>query len=88
MRKPVKVLNHFFFNFSPDIRQKGFTVLLLAENEADYKMLEVLDRSVCLIGNCVKIQRFLVWSPGIKKDQDSRTLASQVEVSSRISSTK
>lgn len=51
-------------------------------------MLEVLDRSVCLIGNCIKIQRFLVWSPGIKKDKDSRTLASQVEVSSRISSTK
>ncbi|XP_066257641.1 puratrophin-1-like isoform X1 [Euwallacea similis] len=63
-------------------REKGFTILLLAENEADYKMLEMLDKSICLIGNCIKIHRFLIWTPGMiggKNDKDSRTLASQVE---------
>lgn len=64
-----------------EAREKGFTVLLLAENEADYKMIEVLDKSVCLLGNCIKINRFLIWTPGVKSDKGVRTLASQVEVS-------
>ncbi|XP_060519485.1 uncharacterized protein LOC132697828 [Cylas formicarius] len=60
-------------------RSNGFTILLLAENETDYKVLEVLEKSVCLISSSLKVARFLIWTPGLKTDKESRTLASQAE---------
>ncbi|KAJ8979827.1 hypothetical protein NQ317_014958, partial [Molorchus minor] len=60
--------------------EKGFSILLLAENEADYKILETLDKSVCLILNSMWIQRFLIWTPGLKNNKDVKELASRVQV--------
>ncbi|ERL95158.1 hypothetical protein D910_12427 [Dendroctonus ponderosae] len=75
----AKLLLYYTSIPTVEAREKGFTVLLLAENEADYKMIEVLDKSVCLLGNCIKVNRFLIWTPGVKSDKGVRTLASQVE---------
>ncbi|KAG5886772.1 hypothetical protein JTB14_032264 [Gonioctena quinquepunctata] len=61
-------------------REKGFTVLLLAENKADYRVLEILDKSICLIGNTVKVQRFLLWTPGLKELRGIKALSSRVQV--------
>ncbi|KAL1501723.1 hypothetical protein ABEB36_007000 [Hypothenemus hampei] len=75
----AKLLLYYTSIPTADVREKGFTILLLAENEADYKTIEVLDKSVCLLGNCIKINRFFIWTPGVKSDKGFRTLASQVE---------
>ncbi|KAJ8922124.1 hypothetical protein NQ315_004058 [Exocentrus adspersus] len=61
-------------------KEKGFSVLLLAENEADYKMLEILDKSVCLIANSMLIHRFMIWTPGLKNHKRVKELASRVQV--------
>lgn len=59
----------------------GFTVLLLAENEADYKILEILDRSLCLISNSINVQQFVVWTPGLKCRKETKNLNSRIKVS-------
>jgi hypothetical protein len=59
--------------------KRGFTVLLLAESETDNKILELLDKSVALIANSMKVDRFLVWKPGA--DKQSQVVTSRIQVS-------
>ncbi|XP_063910546.1 uncharacterized protein LOC135127835 isoform X3 [Zophobas morio] len=61
-----------------DCTKKGFTILLLAENESNYKVLELLDKSVLLIANSMKVARFLVWKPGA--DKKSQVVTSRIQV--------
>jgi hypothetical protein len=53
--------------------------LLLAESETDNKILELLDKSVALIANSMKVDRFLVWKPGA--DKKSQVVTSRIQVS-------
>lgn len=55
-------------------------MLLLAENAADYKAVEILDKSICLVGNSANVNRFLIWTPGPKGIKEVKKLASKVEV--------
>ncbi|XP_068911391.1 puratrophin-1-like isoform X4 [Tenebrio molitor] len=57
--------------------KRGFTVLLLAESETDNKILELLDKSVALIANSMKVDRFLVWKPGA--DKKSQVVTSRIQ---------
>ncbi|CAH1179324.1 unnamed protein product [Phaedon cochleariae] len=75
----AKLLLYYCTIPTVESRERGFTVLLLAENETDYKILEVLDKSLCLIGNSMKIHRFLVWQPGVR-NREEKVLSSRVQV--------
>lgn len=72
--------NNICFFFRAECKERGFTVFLLAENEADYKILEILDRSLCLIGNSINVQQFLVWTPGLKCRKEAKQLNSRIKV--------
>nr|XP_023018868.1 uncharacterized protein LOC111507754 [Leptinotarsa decemlineata] len=76
----AKLLLYYFSIPTLESREKGFTVLLLAENEADYRVLEVLDKSICLIVNSAKIHRFLIWTPGLKEHKEVKPLSSRAQV--------
>ena len=52
--------------------------MLLAENESNYKVLELLDKSVLLIANSMKVARFLVWKPGA--DKKRQVVTSRIQV--------
>ncbi|XP_050301872.1 uncharacterized protein LOC126740062 isoform X3 [Anthonomus grandis grandis] len=69
----------YYTSIQPDkSKNNGFTVLLLAENECDYKTLELLDKSICLIRNYIKVVRYLIWKPhGSYKEE--RSLSSEIE---------
>jgi hypothetical protein len=58
--------------------------LLLAESETDNKILELLDKSVALIANSMKVDRFLVWKPGA--DKKSQVVTSRIQVSTPTAS--
>lgn len=75
----AKLLLYYTSIPTNECKRNGFTILLLAENEADYKVLEVLDKAICLVGNCININRFLIWTPGLKHGKEVRTLTSHVE---------
>ncbi|KAJ8940301.1 hypothetical protein NQ318_012840 [Aromia moschata] len=76
----AKLLLYYSSIPTMESKEKGFSILLLAENEADYKILETLDKSVCLILNSMWVQRFLIWTPGLKNNKDVRELTSRVQV--------
>ncbi|XP_049818599.1 uncharacterized protein LOC109601686 isoform X4 [Aethina tumida] len=59
--------------------EKGFIILLLAENEADHKIIEILDKSVSLISASLTVRRYLVWRPGINKEHEKH-LPSKTEI--------
>ncbi|XP_076262791.1 uncharacterized protein LOC143197888 isoform X3 [Rhynchophorus ferrugineus] len=75
----AKLLLYYTSISTIESKKNGFTVLLLAENESDYKALEVLDKSIYLLGNCIGINKFLVWTPGLKSGRELRHSTSQVE---------
>ncbi|XP_072400076.1 puratrophin-1-like isoform X3 [Diabrotica undecimpunctata] len=76
----AKLLLYYFSIPTPNSREKGFTILLLAENEADYKVVELLDKAVCLVGNSTFINKFLIWTPGPKGIKEVKKLTSQSRV--------
>ena len=61
-----------------DAAAKGFTMLMLSENEDYNKILEVLDRALILLGNVVRIAKILVWKPGVEKEVNMSTSRNQV----------
>lgn len=63
---------------SVDAAAKGFTMLVLSENEDYNKILEVLDRALILLGNVVRIAKILVWRPGVEKEVNVSTSRNQV----------
>ncbi|CAH0547509.1 unnamed protein product [Brassicogethes aeneus] len=74
----AKLLLYYASIPTVDGNEKEFTILLLAENEADYKVLELLDKAVCLTSSSLNIRRYLVWTPGNKKQEENR-LPSQTQ---------
>lgn len=74
----AKLLLYYFSIPTSEIREKGFTILLLAENEKNHKILELLDKTVCLIGNS-NINKFLIWTPGTKGIKEVKKLTSQCQ---------
>ncbi|XP_017786497.1 PREDICTED: uncharacterized protein LOC108569455 isoform X2 [Nicrophorus vespilloides] len=67
---------------SADYSEKGFTILLLAENDEQNVILETLDKAVCLLQNHIRLSRIIVWRPGVSKKTlkglNSRTQANLV----------
>ncbi|XP_018567154.1 triple functional domain protein isoform X3 [Anoplophora glabripennis] len=76
----AKLLLYYSSIPTAENKGKGFSVLLLAENEADYKVLEILDKSICLILNSMLVNRFLIWTPGLRGHRHVKELASRVQV--------
>ncbi|CAG9864587.1 unnamed protein product [Phyllotreta striolata] len=76
----AKLLLYYSSIPTSDIREKSFTVLLIAENSNYSRALEILDKSVFLIGNSIKVDKFLVWTPGQKSTREFKKLASKIQV--------
>ncbi|XP_056631347.1 uncharacterized protein LOC130441613 isoform X2 [Diorhabda sublineata] len=74
----AKLLLYYFSIPPTEIKEKGFTILLLAENEKNHKILELLDKTVCLIGNS-NINKFVIWIPGTKGIKEVKKLTSQCQ---------
>lgn len=56
------------------------TVLLLAENEDNNKVLEILDKASCLIAAHVKIYKILLWKPRMNLKHE-KTISTRIPVS-------
>ncbi|XP_045464093.1 uncharacterized protein LOC123673564 isoform X3 [Harmonia axyridis] len=59
----AKLLLYYSSLSTTDLSLNSFTVLIIVENEEDFKILQLLDKSVCLIENHIHISRYIVWSP-------------------------
>lgn len=70
----------FFFYFSKQRREKGMTILVLAET-AEEITLNLLDKAIVLITAHVKISTILVWRPGSKSNECDLLSNSKILVS-------